>query len=137
MHTYILIRGIQKDAERWIEDMSYKFLPFIYDGKQTMMQLSMRPIWLYECVYPEAVHDAFIQTIQPNTKEVDGGYYQNYDKIFWTLRKMIGLNKTEINPSAVYKIDQSQSFSRVNLGVHLIGSKPDEKEEIKIINEKL
>ena len=137
MHTYLMVRGIKKDADRWIEDMSWKMVPWTYNGKPMMVQLQMRPIWLYECVYPEAVHDTVMQIIQPNTEATDGGYYKSYDKLFWTLRKMIGLSKTEFNPNIPIKIDMSQSFSRPNLGIHVIGSKADEKEEVKVINEKL
>ena len=135
MHTYILIRGIKKDADRWVEDMSMKFLPFTYNNMPHMVQLSMRPIWLYECVYPEPAHELFMKLIQPNVEEVDGGYYSAATAYLWALRKLMKLNKTII-PEGL-KIDTSQSFYRPNLGIHIIGSKPDEKQIIEVVNEKL
>lgn len=136
MHTYILARGIKKDLDRWVEDMSLKFVPFIYDGKQAMLQLSMRPIVLYEVAYPEPAHDTVMRILQPNDDKTDSGYYKKYNRFFFWLRKILRLDKTKVPDGIV--IDQSQSFSRVNLGVHLIGSKKDKKEEIRIPqNEKI
>lgn len=122
--------------------MQNKFIPFTHNNQPCMLQLSMRPIQLYEVVYPEAAHDAVMKIIQPNA-DVDythdpknGSKNKKFPNrvrfgLKW-LRKLLGLDETKLPADLV--VDVSQSFYRQALGVHIVGSKKDTIEEIKVNN---
>ena len=78
MHTYLLTRGIKHEVDQFITELQGKYLPFKWrnvndkDSKiqDTMVQLGVRPIQLWELVYPEESRDVIMMTLfkQPAKK---------------------------------------------------------------------
>ena len=89
MHLYVLARGQADRLKRWVNDCLARYYTLKYgedkDGKPLMgkVQLSMRPIQLYEIVFPEEHLEAVCSALQPY-----GGYGFN-EGVKGKLKKMI------------------------------------------------
>ena len=57
MHLYAMTRGIKKDVDDYITQLQGKYFPYKLKGIQgeqtTALQLSVRPIQLWEFVFPK------------------------------------------------------------------------------------
>lgn len=68
MHLLIAVRGIKHEQDRFINELSTRYLPFpkYHDDKFPLgtahVQLSVRPICLYELVFPEEHLNTVIAT---------------------------------------------------------------------------
>jgi len=74
MHLYLIARGSKDRLDRWVNDCLARYYPFKCgeNNKKPIigrLQLSMRPIQLYEAVFPEEHLDAVVGALQPY-----GGY---------------------------------------------------------------
>ena len=153
MHTYVVLRGIKDKLHRWIEDMEKVMVPFVHDGRPAMLQLAMRPVYIYELVYPEPAHEQVMKIIYP-TESMDPTFHDGKTKqdktakkfgnrlnwIVERLRKFLKLEKVQIppmEPNAAMAYAVSKSPYRQFIGIHPIGSKKDKKEIIELINEKV
>ena len=71
MHTYLLTRGIKHEVDQFITELQGKYLPFKWRDlnnkdnqlQDTMVQLGVRPIQLWELVYPEESRDVIMTTL--------------------------------------------------------------------------
>lgn len=64
MHLYILCRGIKHDLDRFINELSSKYLPFDHKTKgKGVLQVSVRPIQLYEVVFPKEHLSSIVNTM--------------------------------------------------------------------------
>jgi hypothetical protein len=85
MHLYVIARGQRDRLERWVNDLLARYYPYNMDNKtkNVKVQLAVRPIQLYEIVFPEEHYEAVVSAIQPY-----GGY--NFNKgIFAHLRNIL------------------------------------------------
>jgi len=100
MHLYLVARGAEDRINRWCNDLLAHYCPFEPEenvrkatqlmGKPTekfKVQVSVRPIRLYEVVFPESSYKAILETIYPYGYMDDG-----LKAATWAFRKMI---KTE------------------------------------------
>ena len=99
MHLYLLTRGIKKNVDHFINDMSAQYFPYTKDkdGKPIWVQMAMRPIQLWECVFPNNSLQEVMATMDLNmTEEMykqrgitksPGWNYGN--KTLWMLRKLL------------------------------------------------
>lgn len=64
MHAYVLVRGTKRYVRRWQEDLEIAFLPHKFaEDKVGAVQLSVRPIQLFEVVFPEAEKEKVLKLI--------------------------------------------------------------------------
>lgn len=108
MHLYVAARGNLDRLKRWENDLTGKYNPYLINaGRRTtdnkgwlvapvwgMYQLAVRPIQLYEIIFPEHAKDAVLGMIQPY-----GGYGIKPLKtkiLRGALSKMLGIDLEEI-----------------------------------------
>jgi hypothetical protein len=102
---YIIARGHLDRLRRWEQDLTSKYFPYPYeplrDGKARIgnMQLSVRPIQLYEVVFPKEYLNDVCQLIQPY-----GGYGIS-PKIINLLRKGLNVSGADFKPIPVVPPD--------------------------------
>ena len=102
-----MTRGIKTDVDRFINDLQGKYLPFtinseadakalnIKGGKGTyQVQVAVRPIQLWEIVYPEEHNDLMLTTIFGNKQGAKGVTHQKKHRPFVAMiRKWLGVKK--------------------------------------------
>lgn len=89
MHLYIMTRGIKHDVDRFINELSAKYLPYKFKGKPAMLQFSVRPIQLYELVFPEEQRDIVLNTIlQSGNGKTQ---HKKHEKFIYGIRKILGV----------------------------------------------
>lgn len=89
MHLYITTRGIKQDVDRFIQDLQAQYFPIEHSGKKALVQLAMRPIQLWEVVFPEPCLNEVIRTLDPEIQKNN-----KMPSIFTAgLRKSLGLKK--------------------------------------------
>ena len=88
MHLYCLARGQKDWLDRWVNDLGARYYPYKMKGKEVAVQLGVRPIQLYEIVFPEPCLKDVLGVVQPYG-------YMGYDmkKYKLLIRKMLKLNK--------------------------------------------
>lgn len=114
MHLYVIVRGVEKYVRRWREDLEMEFFPFQFEkGKPGFIQLGVRPIQLYEVVFPAGYETEVL-------KRIGCGKYEKYSWLQRSLKvmaKMLGLKP-------VSGVDNARPFPYVH--VYPIGLKKDE-----------
>jgi len=68
MHLYLAVRGILNQINRWEQDWNADYRQFFNDKNEFlgMLQTSMRPIRLYEMVFPEPQLMPILRKLQPS-----------------------------------------------------------------------
>ena len=85
MHLVVGIRGIKGAVDNFVNDMSAKFLDtkmkskFNVDEplKPCKVQIAMRPVTLWEIVFPESSKDVVLNTLWPKEAEIKDGHFGN------------------------------------------------------------
>ena len=96
MHLYVLTRGILSATKQWENDLAAQYLPFkvIEKGKKKpdnyLAQLSVRPVNLYEIVFPEECLDKVLGMVKPEIDLTKAGKFKPFIK--W-ICKRLGLTK--------------------------------------------
>lgn len=94
MHTIFAVRGIKHRVERFIDELSTRYLPAnvpMPDGtiQRKLLQVRVSPIQLYDVSFPAEHKDAVLNTIYGGSKgEAIHGRFTKYASI---LRKVLGL----------------------------------------------
>ena len=124
MHKYIITRGKSVYVNQWKDEMEGKFLAHKLkdannkDLPPSAVQLVMRPIQLWELVYPEDQEDNVNNLI---------GEERYQDSIFTKLKnffcRLVGLEKAELKQSLMMK-----PIPRKLVAVHVLGNKKDDKD---------
>jgi len=119
MHLYIITRGIKHDSDRFIDELRCKYLPYkFHDGKDKLIdcstQIGVRPIMLYEVVFPEAHKDLVMASI------LDPVQHKRHNKFIFAIRKILGVQKV-----GEYKTDRKMPVYKENVEVNAIGIKTD------------
>jgi intein/homing endonuclease len=93
-----MTRGIKHDVDRFISELSAKYLPWkVYkDGTANIKagdyvtQVQVRPIQLWEIVFPEESKDLVLNTLfkQGDTHETQ---HKKHRKFIFALRKILGV----------------------------------------------
>lgn len=97
MHLYAIARGIKHDLDRCIHHLSATFLPMKNSGGK-VVQVGVRPIAIYEIVYPEEHHELMCNTV---FKWGDGNsQHKRHNKFTAIIRKMLGVDKLEFTKNA-------------------------------------
>ena len=96
MHAYFITRGIKQDVDefvKWLETRSLRLPLKDKDGKESVipLQASLRPVQLWEFVFPENEKDAVLTTLKFHEKPPADSISMKL-KIA-ALRKMLGAEK--------------------------------------------
>ncbi len=96
MHLYVLTRGILSATKTWENDLAAQYLPFkvLEKGKKKpspyLAQLAVRPVNLYEIVFPEECLNDVLGMVKPNCTKGVAGKFSKFINMF---SKMMGLTK--------------------------------------------
>lgn len=96
MHLYVLTRGILSATKQWENDLSAQYLPFevLEKGKKKptkyLSQLAVRPVNLYEIVFPEDCLQEVLGMVKPESGKGVSGKFSGFIKMF---TRMMGLKK--------------------------------------------
>ena len=116
MHAYGIFRGVKKELDDAIAQLQGQYLPFevFKDGAaglkkgKYLAQLQVRPIQLYEFVFPKEHKDFVLTSIfvdpsnqvdRGNEKTMSHTKSKRHDKAIWFLRKVLGVKKAEWKPT--------------------------------------
>ncbi len=124
MHLYIITRGIKNFVDQFITELQGKYLPFKYQDDKgnlinTQAQVAVRPIQLWEIVFPEEQKDLMLNTILRGSP-TNGLQHAKHKKFIWTLRKCLGVEKI-----SEYKKDFLIPISINHTEIIGIGTKKD------------
>lgn len=142
MHAYGITRGIKKEVDDFITQLQGKYLPFRVEKEGTagiakgdwMAQLQVRPIQLWEFVFPRRSKDIMLTTLfgpSGTEKQADiktknnevarkATKHSRHDKMIWAIRKAIGAEKIP-----EYNCSQILPISKIGVDVVPIGIKED------------
>ncbi len=118
MHLYVLSRGIKHDVDRVINELSAKYMPMKLEGKDVLVQVAVRPIQLWEIVFPEEQLQSMLNTLEP----------MNWKR---TSAKLTAL-RMALNAQKVPKADMktpSLPIYRGNVELNLLGMKKDKYQD--------
>ena len=125
MHLYLITRGIKHDVDRFITELQGKYLPFKVHKDGTaglkagdhLVQLAVRPIQLWEVVYPEECNDVVLASVLGQDGKTQ---HKKHNKFIWLIKKALGCE-----PIPEYKKDQIIPFYKNNIECIGIGVKKD------------
>lgn len=132
MHLFILTRGIKHEVDRLINDLQAQYFPFKYNGQEINLQLSVRPIQLWELIMPEDQLPIVQNTLWQN-EPVD--FVKNIEfsrkLLLAGIRTSLGAN---IMPDLKKELGRRMIYNQ-NVAIYPIGIKQDDK--IAVENEKI
>jgi len=91
MHMYVILRGIKDRQDRYVNDLLARYYHYDWQKGQDKgaVQLAVRPIQLYELVFPEQAYEDVYKTIWPVAWERKGWI----NKALAVLGKLLGTQK--------------------------------------------
>lgn len=126
MHIYLMTRGIWHDVERFVRELSAKYLPYKGLRKGSMkvedfaLQVAVRPIQLWEIVFPEEHKEVMLNSLFGEGKGVT--LQKKHRKFVSIIRKILGVDKI---PDYKYDNTKLLPFYRDNIEMIGIGIKKD------------
>ena len=119
-----MTRGIKHAQDLFITQLQGQYLPAKWidkDGKvqKTMMQFAVRPIQLFEMVYPKEYHNEVCTTFFGPDKTMN--MHKKHNLPIAMIRKGLGVNKVDYTPSAT-----KLPASREHIEIVGIGQKDDD-----------
>jgi len=126
-HLYIVTRGIKHLADEFIKQLSCKYLPMkVFKGdvagidktQNCQVQVAVRPIQLWEIVYPKEHQDLMLNTLLGGTQ--GGTNHKKHQKFANMMRKVLGIKKIP-----KYKTDLKLPIQNASVDVTAIGVKDD------------
>ena len=112
MHLYVLARGNKDRVDRWVNDCLARYYPYKYSNKEPpgLLQLSVRPIQLYEIVFPKN----HLNDVLSFTYPLDFPITRNYVK---AIRKILGLKKINMNGIKPNPLVNSRDVAVTGIGI--------------------
>ena len=120
MHLVIATRGIKNDVDRWISDLQAiymkKKMPKSEPEKQGWVQFAVRPIQLWDFVFPREAMQEILATVRPNPLWEN---QKNMKKYVNAMRKIMHLKKIpKIKPGTLKKIMfEPTNIQRLGIGI--------------------
>ena len=128
MHLYVVARGVLNEIKRWERALENQFLPTKYIHPETkkieegFVQLGVRPVQLYEIVFPKEQLNRVLNIVNPSVGSYADRYKSGY-KWINRIAKFLGLKKIpKWTPEPITPMYKSPW-----VGVHGIGIKEDVK----------
>ena len=120
MHLYMVVRGANDRLARWVNDVYSQHYPWkAPDGNVKQVRLTIRPIQLFECVFPETAYVDVLATLQPY-----GGNWDKMAPMAFALRKLLGVKPIQKAVVPNFKVDNN-FVHRIGIGVKLDKYHPD------------
>lgn len=125
MHALISARGMPDWLNRWEGDCRARYVPVklpkkdaaVLGKKQAMLELSLRPVRIYDMVFPEDQYATVMSMIFPEKPEGLGA-------ILSMVRKALGFSKPKD-----WIHDKKLRIPRWNVKVQLLGTKKDKRDK--------
>ncbi len=94
-HAIILTRGIKHDVDRAITELQGKKLPMQFHGKDSLIDLAVRPIQLWDFVFPAPQMQVMMRSlfISPMNPEGLINWNPKHNKYLTMIRAAMGLKK--------------------------------------------
>ena len=116
----MITRGIKHEVDRFVNDMQAQYFPYEWNGQKMAVQLAMRPIQLWEVVFPEDQLQNVMATVE--TGELPK-QWKSKQKYLSVLRKVLGAKKLpKLDPNAMKRL-----VYKTNIQTALIGYREDAK----------
>jgi len=123
MHLYAFVRGQDDKVFRMIQDCQAVYFPYKWrnengEVEERAIQMGVRPIQLYEFVFPEEELERVLSYLHPT-----GSWNKKYNKFLTMLRKLLGLKPV---PKVKTKLEQANPIRALNyVEVAGVGIKKD------------
>jgi len=102
MHTYIMVRGVQKEVEKFKNDLSAQWVKFDLHGQSQLLQVGVRPIELLEIVYPKDCQEDVMKMLMPfdryKSEKLGKGLYF----LLLPICKALGIMKNKVKSRGKY-----------------------------------
>lgn len=118
MHLYTISRGMKEHVDRAIRDLQAQYFVMNNNKVPTHTQFQVRPIQLWEFVFPREHLNMVLSTIRYK----DNNNYCGFNKKFDILRRMLKLKKI---PELDYEKETRRAIFNKHIGWHHIGIKDD------------
>jgi len=124
MHLYMMTRGIKSVVDNYISDLQAQYYKY---GDKGMLQLSVRPIQLWEVVFPQESLKEVLQTVLPYENLQPGSNWKVTD---WRSKYLAGL-RFALGAQKIPEMDLTdhknilRPLRKDNITVYPIGIKPD------------
>jgi len=120
----MISRGIKDRVDRFVEDMSAQYFPIEMNGKKIYVQLAMRPLQLWEVVFPEPCLQEVMNTIWDSNVPIKEQQFP-YKLRLGALRKLLRAKKLPaLDKSGLKRIVRRDFVSCYPIGIK--GDKYDE-----------
>lgn len=111
MHLYLVVRGFQDRLSRWVNDVTAQHVDWkADDGKVHKVRIMLRPVQLYEVVFPEPAYEEVLSIIQPYD-----ACWGKLERLVWVVRKVLRLKPVQKLVRPNYKVDNN-FVQRVGIG---------------------
>ena len=89
VHLYVCVRGQVSRVNQWESDLTARYNSYEYKkGQHGALQLGVRPVRLYEIVFPKVHEQEMLSFIMPTSS-----WNSKYNKYFTWIRKLLGLKE--------------------------------------------
>lgn len=133
MHLYFISRGIKKQEDDFKLFMQTQLFPWkrknLQTGQEEVMRVqgALRPIQLYEYVFPEESLNEVLTML--NIPSGENGHWGMSKSSQFMLRKALG---SDVEPVPEYtKVPTNHYVPLDGIAIYPLGIKKDKKEEIK------
>src|SRR3990167_4024253 len=127
MHLYMLTRGCKHLVDRLITQLQGIYLPYKLrqrDGKQdhtaplydSQIPLQIRPIQMWEVVFPEECKDVILTTLLAGKKK-EQTQHKKHNKFLWAIRKALGCEPIPEYDSSKGFIVERDFVETVGIGI--------------------
>lgn len=123
MHLYTITRGQKSVVDGFINDLQAQMFEFMYKGKKSIIQMGVRPMQIWEFVFPEDQLPMVQKMIWDKT-EIMNGF--GFKMPLTAIRKCLGAKKV---PKFDDKLPRRAIPNRSGIAVYPIGIKPDRYNE--------
>lgn len=123
----MITRGIKYRIDQFITELQGKYLSFKYKGEDAFVQVAVRPIQLWEVVFPKEHLDVMMTTLFGSDPNWMGGRTQHkkHQKYVNWLRKLLGIS----SPPTKYDTSMSLPLTRKDMESVCVGIKEDYETE--------
>ena len=133
MHLYVIARGERLWLERWQSDLSAQYFEYISGVEQNIkgakvknqVQLAVRPVQLFEIVFPEPCLQEVLQTVRP----------LQFHSTQQSMRFLSNKLRQSLKLDPIPEYDKTRQIRVMNpfVSVHVIGLKKDPRNEIEML----
>ena len=121
VHLYVMTRGIMHEVERTMTELASQYLHYEHEGKKCLLQVSVRPIQLWEIVVPEPMLPVIQNTLwgqQNYKKNVWDELSFKFKPPLWSIRTALGADKLpDLNKDAGSIMIHNQNVAIYPIGI--------------------